>query len=228
MLKVMIASGNETDNALIERKLSPISRTLGEVKFHGVRPAHLSTAIDSTYNLLIHNTQHFSPHMRSEVQHLRSMGYLGPIMILGKVPSPNTIDRFADMQSVTIIEKPYENKDLQGIAIKYLNDAIVQQRRHRRFDTSQKVQLESYSKDLSTQTLISNISRGGVHVQGELHDISRGDLLRVSFNLEQLNKSRVVSAQVVWTRGEVGSQERSAGLRFISKAKVYEALLNGF
>jgi len=228
MLKVMIASGSETDNALIERKLAPISRTLGDVKFHGIRPAHLPAAIDSSYNLLIHNTLHFSPTMRSEVQHLRSMGYLGPVMILGKVPHPNTIDRFSDMQSVTIIEKPYENKDLQGIAIKYLKDAVVQQRRHRRFDTAQKVQLESYNKDYSAQTLISNISRGGAHVQGELHDISRGDLLRISFNLDQLNKSRVVSAEVVWTNGEVGTQERSAGLRFISKAKVYEALLNGF
>jgi hypothetical protein len=228
MLKVIIASGSESDATLIERKLTPITRALGEVRFHGARPANLSAVLDANYNLLIYNCQHFSSSMRYQVQELRSIGYLGPIMILGKVPHPNTIDRFSDMRSVTIVEKPYDNKDIQGIAIKYLRDAVVEQRRHRRFDTFQKVKLESYNKDFASQTLISNISRGGAHIQGELNDISRGDLLRVSFELDQLQKSRTVSAEVVWTRGDVGAEERSAGLRFISKAKVYEALLNGF
>lgn len=227
MLKVMIASGNETDTALIERKLAPISRTMGEVKFHGARPANLSAVMGAGYNLLIYNCQYFSASMRYEIQNLRTSGYLGPVMVLGKVPDANTLDRFSDIRNVTIVEKPYENKDLQGIAIKYLNDAVVEQRRHRRFGTSQFVRLESYNKDFAAESMLSNISKGGAHVSGELNDITRGDLIRMSFHLEEINKSRTVSAEVVWTQGEVGTQERCAGLRFISKAQVYQSLLNG-
>ena len=54
--------------------------------------------------------------MRNNITHWRSLGYLGPILILVKISDPKVIDGFADMQNVTIIEKPYENKDLQGIA----------------------------------------------------------------------------------------------------------------
>jgi hypothetical protein len=87
--------------------------------------------------------------------------------------------------------------------------------------------LESYNKDFTSPTLISNISKGGAHIVGKLENISKGDLLRVCFELDQIKKNRTMSAEVVWTQGDIGQEERSAGLRFISKTKVYESLLNG-
>ncbi len=39
----------------------------------------------------------------------------------------------------------------------------------------------------------------------------------INFELDQIKKNRTMSAQVVWTRGEVGSAGRQAGLKFISK-----------
>ena len=228
MLKILIASRNETDNALIEKKLSPITKVLGKVGFVGARPANLSTILlDGQYNLLVFNCQHFNSSMRNNITHWRSLGYLGPVIILVKVPDPKLIDGFIDMQNVTIVEKPYENKDLQGIAVKYLNDSAVMQRRYRRFDTKQKAMLESYNRDFSSQSIISNISKGGAHIIGELEDISKGDLLRVCFELDELKKNHIMSAQVVWTSGDAGASDRAAGLRFISKSVVYDSLLNG-
>ena len=177
MLKVMITSRNEADNALIEKKLLPITRQVGEVRFHSARPANLTSVLDSNYNLMVFNCQHFNSAMRNNISQWRAAGYLGPIMILVKMPDPQLIDRFADIHNLTIIEKPYENKDLQGIAVKYLMDARVAQRRFRRFETNQKASLESYTKDFSSESLICNISKGGVHVMGELSDLSKGDLL---------------------------------------------------
>lgn len=227
MLKVIIASRNEADNALIEKKLSPISRFLGDVHFASARPANLAGMLDAKYNLLVFNCQHFNSSMRNNINHWRSLGYLGPIVILVKIPSPDVIDRFADMNNVTLVEKPYENKDLQGIALKYLNETAVAQRKFRRFDTNQNAVLESYNKDFSSNSKILNISKGGAHIVGNLEDISKGDLLRVCFDLDQIKKNRTMSAQVVWTSGEVGTPEREAGLMFISKTKVYESLLSG-
>ncbi|MEM7646312.1 MAG: PilZ domain-containing protein, partial [Pseudomonadota bacterium] len=227
MLKVMIASRNEADNALVEKKLLPITRQVGEIRFHSARPANLTALLDSQYNLLVFNAQHFNSSLRTNISHWRSSGYLGPIMVLVKVPDPKLIDRFADIQNLTLIEKPYENRDLQGIAVKYLVDARVSQRRFRRFDTKQKASLESYTKDFSSSSLIYNISKGGLHVVGDLEDISKGDLLRVSFELDEIKKNRTMSAEVVWTAGDVGTPDRSAGLKFVPKSAVYDALLNG-
>ncbi len=227
MLDVLIASRNEADNSLIEKKLSPIIDKLGAVKFTSTRPASLPSVLDGRFNLLVYNSQHFNSSMRNNITHWRSLGYLGPILLLVKIPDPQVIDRFADLQNVTIIEKPYENKDLQGIALKYLNETKVMQRRFRRFDTKQKAHLESYNKDFASDSVISNISKGGAHIVGELDDISRGDLLRVCFELDELKKNHTMSAEVVWTQGDVGTVDRCAGLKFISKSKVYESILGG-
>lgn len=227
MLRVLIASKNETDNTLIEKRLAPISKSLGEVRFTSARPANLPTMIESRFNLLVFNCQHFNSATRNTISYWRSLGYLGPIMVLVKIPDPRMLDGFADVQNVTIIEKPYENRDLQGIALKYLREGQVNQRKFRRFDTRQKALLESYNKDFSSYTTISNISKGGVHISGDLEDLSKGDLLRVCFELDELKKNHTMSAQVVWTSGDVGAEDRTAGLRFISKTMVYETLLNG-
>ena len=228
MINVLIASRNETDNALIEKKLAPIANKVGSVRFWGARPANMPTMLlDANYNLLVFNCQHFNSSMRNNISHWRSIGYLGPIVILVKIPDPKIIDGFADMQNVTIIEKPYENRDLQGIAVKYLSQSTVYQRRFRRFDTMQNATLESYNKNFSSHSTISNISKGGAHIVGDLEDISTGDLLRVCFELDELKKNHTMSAQVIWTRGDVGDPKRSAGLKFITKSAVYESLLNG-
>jgi len=75
--------------------------------------------------------------------------------------------------------------------------------------------------------VIANISKGGAHIVGSLDHLHKGDLLRISIELDQIHKNRTMSAEVVWTSGEYGTNDRSAGLRFISKTKVYETLLNG-
>lgn len=227
MLRILVASRNETDNSLIEKKLSPISKEFGEIRFVGSRPGNIINVIDAQYDLVVYNCQNFTSTMRDNLFQWRSMGYLGPVMILAKLPDPKTIDKFSDLHNVTLIEKPYENKDLLGIAVKYLNEQKVAQRRFRRFDTNQKVLLESYNKNFSSNTTIANISRGGAYIIGDLEGISKGDLLRVCFELDEIKKSRTMSAQVVWTRGEAASKGRTAGLKFISKTKVYETLLNG-
>lgn len=227
MLKVLMVSRNEADNTLIQKKITNISDALGDVRYYSARPANLTNMLDGQFNLMVYNCQHFNSALRNNVTHWRTLGYLGPIMILVKLPDPKIINSFADLYNVTIVEKPYDNKDLQGIAVKYLNDAKVLQRKYRRFDTQQKALLESYNKDYSSYTTISNISKGGAHIVGDLENITKGDLLRVCFELDQLKKNHTMSAQVVWTSGNVGSPERAAGLKFISKAKVYESLLSG-
>ena len=227
MHKVLIASKSESENILIQKRLVAITEKVGEIDFFGTRPVSVPSLIDARFSLLIYNCQHFSSAFRGKINHWRSLGYLGPIMLIAKVPDPKQIDHFLDIQNLTVIEKPYENRDFQGIAMKYLTASNVEQRRFRRFYTRQKATLESYTKNYNSESLISNISRGGAHITGELGDLTKGDLIRVNFELNELNRNRTMSAEVVWTSGNESQNDRSAGLRFVPKSKVYDSLLHG-
>ena len=46
MLKVIVASRNQTDNVLLEKKLEPVVKKLGDVRFFSARPANLPGMID--------------------------------------------------------------------------------------------------------------------------------------------------------------------------------------
>ncbi|MCB0379256.1 MAG: PilZ domain-containing protein [Bdellovibrionales bacterium] len=224
MLKILMVSKNESDNPLLRKKLEPIEQQVGAVQYISARPANMSTLLESDLSLLIFNCPHFTTALRDHINHWRSSGYLGPIVILAKVHDPVTLNNLADMQNVAIVEKPYENKDLQGVAVKLINEAKVKQRRWRRYDTDQTAWLESYTSEFSVSTVIKNISKGGACISGDLSTMSKGDLLRIQFDLDEINKSHTMSAQVVWTSGEVGG-ERMAGLQFVSKETVYQSLL---
>ena len=228
MIKMQLVSQNESDNALVQRKLGSLKKEFGAMEFSTSRPASLPTVLNIDSGAVIYNCSTYSSGLIDFAPQLRTMGYLGPIIILVKVPDLKVLSHFQAQQNVVLIEKPYVKKDLIGIVRKFLRDAQVHQRHHRRFDTTQSALLESYQRDFMVQSKIENISRGGVFIRGQLEDISRGDLLRVNFNLDELDKTHTMSAKVVWTEGAVGDVERIAGLQFISKEAIYSQLLNTF
>ena len=84
--------------------------------------------------------------------------------------------------------------------------------------------LEAYSSDFKLETTINNISRSGVRIEGALTGLRNGDLLRLHFNFDEINKSRTMSARVVWVKKE-GDNKEEAGLEFVSQKAVYQYLL---
>jgi len=226
MIKVLLVSQNESDNALVQRKLQVLKPEFGAMSFATTRPASLNSVLDLESNLIIYNCTVYNSGLLDMAGQLRNQGYLGPLMILAKIPEIKYLAAFQAMQNVVVIEKPYEKKDLIGISRKFLKDAQVNQRQFRRFETAQSVMLESYERDFTAQSAIQNISRGGVLIKGQLDDMAKGDLMRVNFSLDQINKTHTMSAKVVWTDGDVDSPEREAGLQFMSREAIYSHLLN--
>lgn len=226
MITIQLVSPNENDNILVQGKLESLKKEFGAMEFITSRPASLSSTLDINSSMVVYNCTAYSSSLIDFSQSLREMSYLGPILLLVKIPDVKVLEKFEKLKNTVLIEKPYERKDLLGIARKFLKDAQVNQRQYRRFDTEQSALLESYQRDFVVQSRIENISRGGVFIRGPLEDLSRGDLLRVNFNLDELNKTHTMSAKVVWTEGRVDENERTAGLQFMSKEDVYSQLLN--
>jgi len=194
MIKMHLVSQNENDNLLVQGKLESLKKEFGAMDFSTSRPASLASNLDINSSMVIYNCTSFSSSLIDFSQNLREINYLGPVLILVKIPDVKVLEDFKPMKNTVLVEKPYTRK--------------------------------SYQRDFVVQSKIENISRGGVFIRGPLEDLSRGDLLRVNFNLDELNKTHTMSAKVVWTDGNVDESERTAGLQFMTKEDIYSQLLN--
>jgi hypothetical protein len=98
------------------------------------------------------------------------------------------------------------------------------QRKDERFSVKQFATLESYNSDFKVETVVTNISKSGMRITGELSGLQTGDLLRLHMQFEEINKERQMSAKIVWIKIE-GDKMSEAGLQFVSQKDVYRYLL---
>ena len=118
MIKVLLVSQNESDNALVQRKLQVLKQEFGVMSFTTTRPASLSTVIDIESSLVLYNSNAYNSGLLDMTSQMRHMGYLGPIVLMAKIPDIKCLAAFQALQNVVVLEKPYEKKDLVGISRK--------------------------------------------------------------------------------------------------------------
>lgn len=225
MVTVVLASIDENELQLLYKRVSPLVDDIGQIRFQKCRPANLSECLNEEVGLLIFNAQHYGSHLKQSVSEWRFQGYLGPVLILTKVPDLNQLTDLDHMNNVVVLDKPYNPKDLLGVSKKLLTEVKVNQRKFRRFPTNQLARLESYQTSLELSANVDNISLGGACIKGDIKELSKGDLLKVEFELNEVKKSHILNAKVVWTTGKVGDVNRMAGLVFVPKEEVYNQLL---
>ena len=138
---------------------------------------------------------------------------------------PSSTLEFQSLAGVIILRKPYEPKSLGGIIKNIVQSEQVKQRKYPRFEVREKAVLEGYENEFSTESMILNISKGGVYVYGNVEAIRRGELVRIHFNLNKINKERTMSAKVVWAGHKTDDRDSSAGLEFVNQLTVYNYLL---
>jgi|GEM_PF-1811160 len=154
----------------------------------------------------------------------RSLGYEGPIIVL--CPSLPENMKSLRMDGVVYIDNPFEKKNLVGVVKNILEQVAMSQRQYRRFEIEEKVELEVYNGDLKCEALIRNISRGGLFLKGHFQGLKSGDLIKVHFDLDKIQKQRVMSARVAWVQSGSGDQDGvAAGVEFVSQMVVYDYLL---
>ena len=225
MFKIVVVGFNQSRMNGIKKELIEILDGQNDVRIATASPGYLETQIDNNLKLLIFDTRTINKNVYPFVVQIRKLGFHGPLMVLGN-PSTNFDTReLASVKNLFQLEKPYDPDQLLGMVKNCLNIEKMRQRRDQRFDVNERATLEAYSSDFSTETTISNISRSGVRIVGNLDGLKQGDLLRLHFNFDQINKERTMSARVVWLKTNVDSTEE-AGLEFVSQKVVYQYLLD--
>ncbi len=225
MLKLIVVGYDQGRLQTIKQELQELQGDFPQLVLSMVKPNYLEAAIDGQLSLLVFDTQHLSKMIFPFVVQLRQMGYMGPVLALGQLHSSFDVSEIASVRNLFHLSKPYEGTQLVGMAKNCINVEQMRQRRDHRFNVRENATLEAYSSDLKMDTIINNISKSGVRIEGQLQGLKKGDLLRLHFNFDKIKKERTMSARVVWLKKE-GDSKEEAGLEFVSQKAVYKYLLD--
>lgn len=222
---VVIVSANQVESKKIFETLSHVEGTDYRVEFEFLRPTQVPDKLDPSVSLIVYNNNTImNLNVYQQIAAWRKKGCFSSVLMLSKVNDENLINKIEPTSNMVVLEKPYLDRDLRGIAQKILNANQINQRKYRRYDVEQSVSLSSYKSGFNAKTYVRNMSRGGLCLGGGLDGLKAGDLLRVEFELDKINARRSVNGKVVWVAAE--NQEVQAGLEFVKEGDVYGHLLD--
>nr|AIA16684.1 PilZ domain protein [uncultured bacterium] len=92
--------------------------------------------------------------------------------------------------------------------------------RAQRYPTKENAHLEIYGRGGKIYCRLINLSTSGAYLEivSSNHSPRKGDILRMTVSLKQINKSHILDAEVVWAKG------LGVGVRFIKSEEVIEKL----
>ncbi len=222
--KIMIVSQEKERLSHISEEVLPLAEIFQGLKVFTSKPSLLQDSLDQTFSLLVIDTRLVTRMIFPHIVKVRRMGFSGPIVLFGKKSIEFDVKEMTANKNIYLLEKPSSSEQLVGIIKNCLNVEDMKQRTDQRFDVNEIATLQAYKSDFQTQTTICNISRSGVKITGNMSGVNTGDLLRLVFNFEKIQKERTMSARVVWKK-ENDDKTGEAGLEFVSQKMVYQYLL---
>ena len=224
-MKLVVVGHDQNRLNHIKTELAELHNVYSDLLINTARPGFLETLIDSRLKLMLMDTGTINKMVFPFIVQIRKLGFSGPILVLGNPAAQFDLRELAQVNNVFQLGKPYSCEALTGLVKNTINIEKMRQRRDQRFNVRECATLEAYSSDFKVETIINNISRSGLRIEGNLEGLRQGDLLRLHINFDKINKERTMSARVVWMQKDNDNKEQ-AGLEFVSQKAVYKYLLN--
>lgn len=225
MVKLVVVGQDQDRLNRIKDELKPLREHYNNYVMSATHVSLLEMDLDKALTLLVFDTNQLNDLVFPLVNRIRRIGFTGPIVMLSHLSKDFEMGRLAAVKNLFFLQKPYDPPQLLGMVKNCINIHNMRQRRDQRFDVNESATLEAYSSDFKTHTVINNISRSGVRIEGNLRGLKKGDFLRLHFNFHKIRKERLMSARVVWVKKD-GDTKEEAGLEFVSQKAVYQYLLN--
>ena len=223
---IFLASKSEQENQILKHKLEPLQREFRQLNFMSVHHRGLIASLDQPAAVVVLNHNEWTEREHRELLDLRGSGYMGPVLAIAKIRSPEAIHPLQTMENVVFLEKPFEPRDLEGIVRKMLHAREVAQRIHRRYNTAQDAEIEPYGKNSKFISKVCNLSAGGAYLEFmAAAPLVEGELVRVKFDLSELNRSYTMPARVVWAKKSLNKASSAVGVEFIGPGDVKRFLL---
>lgn len=224
--QIILASRTEQENAILRKKLnSLVEHVPGGARITTTRPQATKLELGGNPDLVIFNFNDWNQNELQFVEGLRKEGYERMIMILAKADAPTAVQNLALLERVVYLEKPFEIRDLVGIAEKAISQGAVAQRIYRRFNTEQQATVEFTGGDRGGSRAIGsrifNMSKTGAYLElNSLQDVNVGDMIKLRMELEDVSRTYVMPAKIVWTQimGRTGGT--GVGVHFMGRGAV--------
>ena len=224
---IFLASKTEQENQLLKYKLEVLVKDFRNLSFLSVHHRGLIASLDQPAALVILNHNDYGNREHDDLLELRESGYHGPILVTAKVRAPEAITPLKAMSDVVFLEKPYEPRDLEGMVRKFLYEREVSQRIHRRYETAQEAEIEPYGKNSKFNSRVRNLSAGGAYIELiSAAPLLEGELVRVKFDLSEMNRTYTMPARVVWAKKAPNKSSSAIGVEFIGPGDVRRLLVN--
>ncbi|MBX9769412.1 MAG: PilZ domain-containing protein [Bdellovibrionales bacterium] len=189
--------------------------------------AALGRLMSGGFELLVLTIDVFTKEKLKLPQQLRALGKDFALLILARVISPDVISEIESIPRTLVLETPVDEKRFWGIVGKLAQGSNVRQQRHRRFFTNQEIEVEPLTRmGMSYRGNVYNLSRGGAYIEVPEGNLTVGDLVRFSVQLNELSKKYVVHGKVVWSTDR-GSHAGNPGMgvAFMNSGDIYQNLL---
>lgn len=182
---------------------------------------------NKSVQLIIYQPKEFRQQAIDRIDQLRQSGYNYPILVILDHLTP-LADRFANPDSkITFIEKPFELRTLRGLTKKLITTRAVTKQQFRRYRTDQTVGIETFVSGENVETKMFNLSKGGAYFElAQKPSLGVGELLRLKFQLDQVDKDYRIHGRIVWTTPKgYATGGYGIGVKFIKSEDIYRHLL---
>ena len=225
---IYIASRTEQENQLLKRKLESLRSEFRQLSFVGLHPQGLALSASEKMAVAVINVPEWTPSEAATLIGLRSAGYYGPVLVIAKLPAIEVLKRLKAMDGVVFLERPFEAKDLLGIMKKMLNARAVSQRVHRRFNTDEFAEVAGVAGKL--QSRVGNMSKGGAYLEfSDPATLNLGEVVKVTMELKDVNRTYTVQARVVWVGRALNSRaDCGVGVQFLGSPEVTRNMFGEF
>lgn len=228
-LTVFLASKTEHENHILRKKLEPICEQM-RCSFVSTHPQGLTSSIDTSMAVVILNFNEWTWREAQHLTDLREAGYHGHVLIMVKSKVLSAIQELEALdENVVFLEKPFEIKDLNGIVQKMLSARSVAQRIHRRYNTMQDAEVEFSGREDRFVSRVRNLSKGGAYIEfSNLAPAKVGEILKVRFELKEMNRSYTMPAKIVWTSRSSLNGGTAIGVEFVGPGDIERNILGGY
>lgn len=178
-------------------------------------------------DLLILNIDQFDFKKIRIAENLRHLGFDFPLLTLANSIALDAYLKIDEIPNTVLLEKPFANQTLLGLAHKLINGEAVKQQIYRRFNTNQNVRIEVYPEGELVDSTMTNLSKGGAKFTLNKEALVHiGDVVRVNVSLNQVHRKYDMHGQVIWHKQKQNDKESNElGIKFLNGDEIYSNLM---
>mgnify|MGYP001289444014 CR=1 FL=1 len=224
MARVLIQAPFEQRHREIQACLRPLH--IGTIKSNDKNASTAFIKYESPL-MFIADSYNISTALVGFVDQLRdTMKFDRPIILI----LDETKEAFQIMKSkrnVHVVEREKIYTQLPPLIEKLLQKPNLTKQQEQRYVTNTALNVECVEDGRDLQSVMTNLSSSGAMVEFPADpQLSKGALLKLHVQLQEVNSSHNMHAEVVWTKMDPKSGRMGCGVRFINEQKMYEALMS--